>query len=406
VITAGIPTRPQPAPFLVAGERSLRGGGAVTVETITDVSRFDALRDEWNALLEASATDCLFLTWEWLSTWWRHLSGARRLRLILVRQAGELIAIAPLCVSPPRIRRLIPFRILEFLGTGSIGSDYLDMIVKEGREAEAIGALADRLAKERFVLDLAQIDRRSSLAALVGERLTTRGWTLIERVGDVCPFIPLAGRTWEAYLASLHGKHRSNFTRRDRALAERADTRLARVKSEGEREPALQAMIQLHQQRWQDRGGSDALHTSGLLAFHDEFTRLALARDWLRLFVLHVAEKPVAALYGFSYRGKFLFYQTGFDPEYSRHGVGQVTVGRVIKDAFGEGLGEFDFLHGDESYKFDWTKTVRQLARLELYGPGLRGWVQRAVAELGRRLRGIARRVLPRPLVLRLVGGR
>lgn len=390
-------------PFLVAGERS--SGGGVTVETVTDVSRFDDLREEWNALLATSAADCLFLTWEWLSTWWRHLSGARRLHLILVRAAGELIAIAPLCVRPPRIRRLIPFRVVEFLGTGSIGSDYLDVIVKQGREAEAIAALAERLAGERFVLDLAQIDRRSSLAARVAERLTARGWTRIERPGDVCPFIPLAGRTWEAYLATLHGKHRSNFTRRHRALEERSDTRFALVTSETERGPALQAMIGLHQQRWQHRGGSDALYTSELLAFHDEFTRLALAREWLRLFILHVGGKPVAALYGFSYRDKFLFYQTGFDPDYSRHGVGQVTVGRVIKHALGEGLGEFDFLHGDESYKFDWTKTVRQLGRLELYGPGLRGRAQRTTAELGRRARAIARRALPRHVVLRLVGG-
>lgn len=404
MITASIPARPEPVPFLVASERP-PGARSVTVETITDVSRFDALRGEWNELLAASAADCLFLTWEWLSTWWRHLSGARRLHLILVREAGELIAIAPLCVRPPRIRRLIPFRVVEFLGTGSIGSDYLDVIVRDGREPEAIGALADRLAAERFVLDLAQVDRRSSLAARVGERLTARGWTRIERLGDVCPFIPLAGRTWETYLAALHGKHRSNFTRRHRALEERPDTRLALVTSETERGPALRAMIGLHRQRWQHRGGSDALHTSELLAFHDEFTKLALARDWLRLFILHVAGKPVAALYGFRYRDKFLFYQTGFDPEYSRQGVGQVTVGRVIKHAFEEGLGEFDFLHGDESYKFDWTKTVRQLARFELYGPGLRGRVQRTIAELGRRVRAIARRALPRHLVFRLVGG-
>jgi CelD/BcsL family acetyltransferase involved in cellulose biosynthesis len=379
--------------------------GALTVETITDVERFDALRDEWNELLESSPSDCLFLTWEWLSTWWRYFSGARRLRLILVRQGSELIAIAPLCVSPRRIRRLIPFRVLEFLGTGSVGSDYLDVIVRAGREREASSALADGLARQQLMLNFAQVIRGSSTVAAVADELAARGYTLNERAGDVCPFIRLRGRTWQSYLAGLDSKHRSNFTRRQRALDKRADTRLTRVKSEAERGPALRSLVQLHQLRWQRRGGSDALHTSALRAFHNAFTALALRRDWLRLFVLQVGDRPVAALYGFSYRGKFLFYQTGFDPEYKSHGVGQVTVGSVIKHAFEEEADEFDFLHGDESYKFDWTTTVRPLARLELYRPGLPGQWQRAVAEMGRRVRGAGRRLLPRPWVLRMLGG-
>src|SRR5262245_19899198 len=89
-------------------------GGSVSVETITDPEVLTALRGEWRDLLQASSADCVFLTWQWLSTWWRHLSQGRRLCLIAVRSAGELIAVAPFMVAPPRVTRLIPFRSLVF----------------------------------------------------------------------------------------------------------------------------------------------------------------------------------------------------------------------------------------------------------------------------------------------------
>ena len=55
--------------------------GALTIECIDSSWGFTALRPEWNALLRDSASDCPFLTWEWLHTWWTHLSGSSRLRI-------------------------------------------------------------------------------------------------------------------------------------------------------------------------------------------------------------------------------------------------------------------------------------------------------------------------------------
>ena len=62
----------------------------MVVEKIEDPAAFAGLREEWSDLLEASASNCLFLTWEWLYTWWEHLGGGRRLCLLTVRRGGQL----------------------------------------------------------------------------------------------------------------------------------------------------------------------------------------------------------------------------------------------------------------------------------------------------------------------------
>jgi CelD/BcsL family acetyltransferase involved in cellulose biosynthesis len=62
-----------------------------------DESGFDKLKDEWNSLLARSRFNTIFLTWEWQTTWWRHLGRNRgELYLLEGRDEGGLVAIAPL----------------------------------------------------------------------------------------------------------------------------------------------------------------------------------------------------------------------------------------------------------------------------------------------------------------------
>ena len=379
---------------------------AVVIERIEDSRGFEKLREEWTELLEASASNCLFLTWEWLFTWWKHLAGGRKLLILAVRDGRELVAVAPLALRPPQPTRLVPFHALEFLGMDNVGSDYLDVIVRRGREQEALQALAESLTHEGVTLELAQLTRGSCSAAALAAQLGRRGWHLWEAQTNVCPFIKLSGHSWQSYLATLGPEHRYNFHRRLRNLTKQFDVRFEQALTEEQRREALDLLVTLHNMRWGVRGGSNAFNTPSLRAFHEELSRLALQRSWLRLFILRLDGQPAAALYGFRYRRTFYFYQSGFDPNYSKYSVGLVSMGLAIKSAIEEGAEDYDLLRGDESYKFQWARETRELARLELYPPHLRGFLCKRAAGLSRTARSMARRVLPKPLVDRIVTGR
>lgn len=375
------------------------------IEIIEDTARFRDLKDEWSGLLDDSGSDCLFLTWEWLYTWWTHLSQGRRLFILAVRSGRDLIAIAPLAVRPPEPERLVPFRLLEFLGTGIVGSDYLDLIVRRENESETLQALAEFFGNGKMVLELGQLRRGSSLAANFAGRLREQGWGISEVKSGVCPFIRLTGLSWESYLTALGAAHRYNFKRRLKNLMRDFDARLERIRSEAERREALAALVSLHNMRWGTRGHAGAFSTPGLLSFHEEMTRIALERGWLRLFVLWLEGKPAASIYGFRYGRKFYFYQSGFDPGYAKQSVGLVIMGLAIQSAIEEEVEEYDLLHGDEPYKFQWARDVRDLGRLELYPPSVRGLFYRRVMEWSRLSTRTARRLLGDRLADRIVGG-
>ena len=366
------------------------------IETIDDAADFARLEPEWKAVLGSSPSNCLFLTWEWLHTWWKHLAGERRLHVLVVRSDRSLQAVAPLAIRPRYLSRLRPFAALEFLGTGSIGSDYLDLIVRRGQEAPVLKALADHLAHGTLMLELAQVRKDRSLARSLAEAITRQGWSQFALKTAVCPFIDLSGQSWRSYLTSLGPAHRANLLRRLRNLERRYEVRFEEVATEAERGEALALLVRLHNLRWRNLGGSTAFYLPGLLAFHDEFSALALQRGWLRLFVLRLDGRAVAALYGFRYGRTFYFYQSGFDPAFGSYSVGLVTMGLTIRRAIEEGASEFDLLHGAEAYKFLWAREARELERLEIYPPRASGALHKGFNEASRGARSLARQVLSR----------
>jgi len=362
------------------------------VERVSETGAFEGLRQEWDELVEASESACVFLTWEWLYTWWKHMAGDRSLSILAVRRGGELAALAPFCLQPRSLARARPFSTLEFLGSGFVGSDYLDVILREGSGGEASRALISYLTGTNRPLTLHNIRMGESVAAGVLAGLREQGWTAAETRTNTCPFIPLAGTTWDSYLASLGTEHRYNFNRKWRRLNRDYEVRFEQVRTPEQCREATDMLIAQHNTRWRVRGGSDAFHTAALVEFHRDWTQVALERGWLRLYVLRLNGQPAACLYGLLYRGTFYFYQSSFDEAYRQASVGLIAMGLAIQSAIGEGAEEYDLLHGAETYKSQWSRHSRDLARLESFPPGGLGGFCRLSVELGRASRAVARR--------------
>ena len=380
-------------PDSVVGAGEWKSGVAtrpITVQCIEDAWGFTALRPRWNELLRASASDNPFLTWEWLHTWWAHLGGTSRLRLIVVRSGEEILAIAPFCLTGGS---LYWFSRLEFLGTGYAGSDYLDLIIRRGCEADSLTAIARFLESRQLTLRLTHMPP-ASFGAQLAERLAGDGWVASRADDGTCPIIPLEGHTFDSYLGTLGSSHRANVRRRVKALGQKFELRFERVTTDRERVDMLALLADLTERRFKDQGGATAFITPEVRAFQDEATRRAMERGWLRLYVLRLNGEAAAVMYGFQYGGRFYFYQHGYDDRFKEHSIGLVLMALTIRAAIDEGAREFDMLWGVESYKFLWAREARTLARVELFPLHFGGTLHRRALEARRGVKKIARRVL------------
>jgi CelD/BcsL family acetyltransferase involved in cellulose biosynthesis len=353
--------------------------GEIRAARVDSTWRFTELRSAWDSLLQSSEAASPFLTWEWLHPWWKHLSGRSRLRMLAVDAGNRLIAIAPFRLTTGVAR--LP--CLDLLGSGEAGSDYLDVITRSGFEAEGLDAVERFVVAQSIALRLTHL-ASSAAAPGLASRLERRGWTQVTTPGGICPYIPLAGHTWDSYLATLGASHRANVRRRLRALEQKFDVRFERVTGDRDRRDALERLTHYHERRFDSRG--TAFRTASLCAFHDEATRRFLERGWLRMFVLRVNGAPVAVMYGLLYNRTFYFYQHGFDDSYQQYSIGLVLMALSIRTAIEEGAAEFDMLWGTEPYKFLWARQTRELHNLHLFPPHLAGRLHRGLFYARRRL--------------------
>lgn len=360
----------------------------MTIELIDNTARFGALHAQWNELLAASSAESPFLTWEWMHAWWTHVGGPRRLAIVAVREGDQLIAVAPLCASRGRLPFLWRW---EFMGTGFAGSDYLDAIVRGGRELDAMRALAAYVRERGMALRLTRLPSNSSLSR-VAAPLAEGGWSVRTAADGFCPFIRLAGYSWDSFLSTIGPAHRATTRRRLRSLEKNFTMRFEQVTDDATRHYALAKLFDFHQARFGRRG--TAFHTNSLRAFHLDVTDRLQKAGILRLFMLHLNDDLVGVMYGMSFKGRFYFYQHGYDPQLQSHGVGRAVLDLSIHAAIEEGLAEFDLLYGGEAYKSAWTNEKRPLTRIDMFPAHLGGRVHQCAVETERTLRAFARRII------------
>jgi CelD/BcsL family acetyltransferase involved in cellulose biosynthesis len=251
-----------------------------------------------------------------------------------------------------------------------VGSDYLDIIARRGSEQLVIDAVAGQLESSGLHIRWSLI-LPGALVQRLAERLVGRGYRIFERSINVCPYVKLADSTWDGFLGGLGKRHRENIRRRIRKLPE--DSRFELTETPEQLQRNLPILIALHNERWDKRGGSDALQSREVQAFHADLARQALECGWLRLYVLSIAGRAAAAVYAFNRKGKALYYQAGVSPDYNGMSLGLVALSLAIKHAIEEGAAEFDLLHGNEEYKSLWTQESRDLRVLDAYPSSIKG---------------------------------
>lgn len=307
---------------------------------------FDLLANEWNALLQRSAANTLFLTREWQKVWWQGL-GEGDLRVLTMRdEAGHLAGIAPLFFSSGEISGAP----VAFVGCREV-SDYLDFIFEQGQEPACLQALLDHLAGDDcpawHEIGLCNIPETSPTLSLLPAMAAARGWQVETRFEDVCPIVPLPA-TFDDYLAMLDGKERRELMRKLRRAGD--EVRIVFTQNAGALDRDMHDFIRL---MMASMPGKAAFMTPRMSRFFHMAARAMFDAGWLELSFLEVNGDRAAAYLNFVYDNVVLVYNSGLDPQkYAYLSPGQVLLGRLIEKAIQDRRRAFDFLQGNEDYKY------------------------------------------------------
>jgi CelD/BcsL family acetyltransferase involved in cellulose biosynthesis len=305
---------------------------------------------DWNTLVEAGISDTPFLRHEILSQWWLTLGGGEwkeaDLVLISASENGNLIGIAPLFKADYDGRAAL-------LLVGSIEiSDYLDLIVRPDDLPRFLAGLIDFLIQSEMFKGLPfdwynLIESSPTLPALKAES-EKRGWTYHEEIYRPTPRIALSS-DFEAYLARIEKKQRHEIRRKmRRAVESDVPVHFYIVEDAAALESEMEAFFQLMAQDSNKAGFLKPAmreHMSAII-------RSAFAQGYLWLAFLTVDGVKAAAALNFDYKNKLWGYNSGVSRDFMELSPGWVLLSYQLQWACEHGRFEFDFMRGNEEYKY------------------------------------------------------
>ena len=131
----------------------------------------------------------------------------------------------------------------------------------------------------------------------------------------------------------------------------------------------MRSFVELHQLSTPDK---DEFMDPTMQAFFFEVAKVLQAQGWLQLAFVQMNDQKAAALLNFDYHGSILVYNSGYDPDQFRQlSPGIVVTARCIEHAISLGRSEFDFLRGDEVYKYRFGAQDTEVRRLLVAKPGI-----------------------------------
>jgi len=316
-----------------------------------DSSAFELLRDEWNVLLQRSATNEVFLTWEWQSTWWETFQ-AGELMIVAVRTPdGRLAGLAPWFVH-----HIGGERVLRTVGCVDV-TDYVDIIVDQYAVSAVQIALADFLAEHRGRFDrvnLCNIPEPSPTTQFMPDLLRERGFDADLVLQEVCPVIHLPS-DWESYLSMLDKKQRHEIRRKIRRAESEAQLEYVVLDSSAAPftldEPVIADFLSL--MRTSQPAKAEFLEVEANRMFLSRILQTTARAGWLRLSFLRCDGELATAYADFIYGGHVQVYNSGLRPDLASHlSLGNVLLAYNIQNAIERGLQVFNFLRGNETYKY------------------------------------------------------
>ena len=336
------------------------------IATIRSPSELANLEKEWNDLLAISASHVPFLRHEYIMAWWQGLGGGEwqhgELYVVTARREdGKLIGIAPLFETENREGE----PALMLLGSIEI-SDYLDIITPPEDLAAFVEALLEHVERDPAspprLLDWYNVLESSPTLHALQMAAERRDWTFTQDPLQHCPYISLPG-DWEKYICGIDKKQRHEIRRKMR----RADEYYLPVRWHfAEDGAALDAEIEDFLSLMAHDPDKAKFLTPAMRAQMHTIIQAAHRGGWLQLAFIEVNGVKAAAYLNFDYMNHIWVYNSGLDFRFSELSPGWVLLGHLLEWANEQKRQYFDFMRGDEQYKYHFGAIDRRVIRVRL----------------------------------------
>ena len=300
---------------------------------------FELLSAEWDDLAQRGISNTPFQMLAYQRAWWTNLGQGTLHTLALRDEAGALLGLGCFYLHDG---------IIAFNGSKE-ESDYLDIVAPPENAHQLWEAVFETLLPKLHwhTLDLWNLSAESPTRSIVPLLANAKTYHCTEEVAELCPVITLPN-SFDAYLDQLEKKQKQELKRKLR-LAAGLEAKMVRINSAEQLPNDVNDFLDLLQK---STVAKNAWLNPSRTALFQETAEDALDKGILELLFLELEGERVATLFNFSYAGRTWVYNSGLDTSLEQLGAGTILTALSIQQAILRGDTHFDFLRGNEAYKY------------------------------------------------------
>ena len=340
------------------------------VDIITTYAEFENLNSNWDVVYEADPKAQFFLSWGWLSQVFSQYP--KGWFILAVKPDGlnrDYIAFFPLRLKTHQKKSSRESYNEISVAGRYFWADYSGFICLPDHEDEAIPQFTSQLKQMQWrefrLKNLFISDKRLEIFV---DQFDKKTFSLkyLETTNEkdnvnffVCPYVELPDDFGQYQKEKLSANTRQKMRRFLRRVDESDELKITHSVPETH-ERDLDILIGFWKKKWALRKGSNV---DRLATKYRKILQRGLENDSLYLPVLWLGDEPVGALGSFIDRQKLalLYFIAGRDESCNNPPPGLVLHAHSIRWAIENGLKTYDFLRGNEDFKYSYGATDNQI---------------------------------------------
>ena len=352
------------------------------IDVIEDIEVFKSLKHRYHAVYEADPQSHFFLSWTWLLGLFQYSIDQVFILAAKPDVKSDYVAFFPLKLSIEYHEKSGLSNSLYVAGSGV--ADYSGIVALPEFVHRAVPAYAQYLKKQEYwslfqLPGLIAPNPRTQLFLSLFEENDYRLKELTIQNDDenfvdnsICPYIPLSNyQNWDNYLQNALSSNTRQKVRRFLRKVEGDDEFCIAHADSDNIDHYIDIILNFWEIRWAKRKGPN---TPGIIAALRRFLGHSFEHGCLYFPMLWRGATPLGgvAIFVDKIKKAFLFYVTGRDKTVTKLPIGLILHAYSIREAYNQGFETYDFLRGNEPYKYSFGVQERHIKYIAIQANNFR----------------------------------
>jgi CelD/BcsL family acetyltransferase involved in cellulose biosynthesis len=310
-----------------------------------DFAELPSLKSQWEAIFSAGGQANPFLSWDWVYWWGSQFDGDTDAIVAIAREGLDLNALA--CFRKAR-------NVFRFHANKAY-ADYVGALCRPGRESDlaAIFRDVDRRFSPRM-FSLGPVRAIDPVASVLDRHFSSSSKRWRRDEVTVNPVVRI-GAGFDEYYKSRDKGLRQEIRTTENRLRKMGGWQFAIGETKTERDEMFSRLVEFQLGRQERKAGMSVLADPA----GQQFFRALLHRDGVnfsaQISALRIGSRTISTAYSLRCGDSFYYWIPSFDSTIRSVSLGKLHIKCLIEYCHQNGLKRFDFMGGDEPYKFQWA---------------------------------------------------